>query len=78
MKKPFLILLIVAVVLVAAQPTRRRRQNPPDRTALAISPSATALWHQAFRLGLRDLGWVEGKNISIEYRYAEGRQRSPP
>jgi len=37
------------------------------------SPSDTALWHQAFRLGLHDLGWVEGKNISIEYRYAEGR-----
>jgi putative ABC transport system substrate-binding protein len=38
-----------------------------------FSPSDTALWHQAFQLGLRDLGWVEGKNISIEYRYAEGR-----
>jgi putative ABC transport system substrate-binding protein len=38
-----------------------------------VSPSAAALWHQAFQLGLRDLGWIEGKNISIEYRYAEGR-----
>jgi putative tryptophan/tyrosine transport system substrate-binding protein len=38
-----------------------------------VSPSDTAHWHQAFRQGLRDLGWVEGKNISIEYRYAEGR-----
>lgn len=37
------------------------------------SPSDTALWHQAFQRGLRDLGWVEGKNISIEYRHAEGR-----
>jgi putative tryptophan/tyrosine transport system substrate-binding protein len=27
----------------------------------------------AFRQGLRDLGWIEGKNISIEYRDAEGQ-----
>ena len=38
-----------------------------------FSPPAAALWHEAFRRGLRDLGWVEGKNISIEYRYADGR-----
>jgi putative ABC transport system substrate-binding protein len=27
----------------------------------------------AFRQGLRELGWVEGQNIVIHYRYAEGR-----
>ena len=27
----------------------------------------------AFRQGLRDLGWIEGQNIAIEYRWAEGR-----
>ena len=27
----------------------------------------------AFRQGLRDLGWIEGQNIVIEYRWAEGR-----
>jgi len=43
-----------------------------------FSPSATALWHQAFLQGLRDLGWVEGKNLSIEYRYAEGRRDRLP
>ena len=43
-----------------------------------LSPSNTALWYQAFRLGLRDLGWIEGKNISIEYRYAEGKSGRIP
>jgi putative ABC transport system substrate-binding protein len=27
----------------------------------------------AFRQGLREFGWVEGQNIAIEYRFAEGR-----
>jgi len=28
---------------------------------------------EAFRRGLRDLGYVEGKNIVVEYRYTEGK-----
>src|SRR6185295_19498196 len=35
-----------------------------------------AVWPHAlegFRQGLRDLGWVEGQNLVIEYRWAEGR-----
>ena len=29
---------------------------------------------EAFRQGLRDFGWVEGQNIAIEVRYAEGKR----
>ena len=37
------------------------------------SPSDRPPLLDAFRQGLRDLGWVEGQNIVIDYRYAEGR-----
>jgi len=39
----------------------------------AFSPSDTAGWYDALRRGLRELGWIEGQNLRIEYRYAEGR-----
>jgi ABC-type uncharacterized transport system substrate-binding protein len=48
-------------------------QAPRIGLLSSFRPSDSARWHEAFRQGLRDLGWVEGKNISIEYRIAEGR-----
>jgi putative ABC transport system substrate-binding protein len=36
--------------------------------------SGPSLSSEAFRQGLRDLGWVEGRNIVIEYRWAGGRR----
>jgi len=39
----------------------------------AGSASGVAPLTDAFRQGLRQLGYVEGKNIVIEFRYAEGK-----
>src|SRR5262245_43855955 len=39
----------------------------------ASTPSAWSPWTAAFVQRLRELGWIEGRNIAIEYRWAEGR-----
>src|SRR6266566_431536 len=65
-----------------AWPLAARAQQPTKIPRIGLlspfSRSDTALWHQAFLQGLRDFGWVEGKTIIIEYRYAEGRNDRLP
>jgi putative ABC transport system substrate-binding protein len=73
--------LTVAVVLVtlcssaqAQQPTKIARVGYVD----AGSRATTGHRATAFIQGLRDLGYVERKNILIEYRWAEGKLESLP
>src|SRR5712692_2049011 len=53
----------------AQQPTK----VPRIGYLIATSPSVIAARIEAFRQGLHELGYVEGKNIVIDYRYAEGK-----
>src|SRR5262245_59838026 len=39
----------------------------------AATPSAWGPYTAAFAAGIRELGWIEGRTIAIEYRWAEGR-----
>jgi len=64
-----LVLLAVAVIAQAQQPTK----VPRIGYLSATSPSANVGRIEAFRQGLGELGYVEGKNIVIEWRYAEGK-----
>jgi putative ABC transport system substrate-binding protein len=50
-----------------------QQSSPPLIGVLdAASAAATRRFHEAFRAGLRQLGYVEGRNIRLEYRYADG------
>ncbi len=74
--------LIAAGALVAA-PLRGAAQQPaaamPRIGFLGVAnPMAWAPRLDAFRAGLRDLGYVEGRSIAIEYRFAEGRYERLP
>ncbi len=44
----------------------------------ALTASSSAPRIEAFKQGLRELGYVEGQNIAIEYRWAEGRYERLP
>ena len=56
--------------------TAQQTPKPAPRIGLILStgaPTEPSAQLDAFRLVLRDLGYVDGKNIQIERRYAEGR-----
>jgi ABC-type uncharacterized transport system substrate-binding protein len=60
----------------AAWPLAARAQQPamPVIGFLGTTtPSAWSQWVAAFVQRLRDLGWIEGRTIAVEYRWAEGR-----
>jgi putative ABC transport system substrate-binding protein len=44
----------------------------------AVGPQLNAANLDAFRHGLRELGYLEGRNLTIEYRSAEGRSERFP
>jgi putative ABC transport system substrate-binding protein len=65
-----------------AWPLAARAQQPGKVPRIGFlgmaSPSTFASRLEAFRLGLRDFGYIEGTTVNIEYRWAEGRYERLP
>jgi len=72
------ILILASFCLTEAQQTAKT--TPRIGIVFATgAPGDPSPWVDAFKQGLRDVGYVEGKNVFIESRYAEGRlDRMPP
>src|SRR5262245_6218898 len=61
----------------AAWPLAARAQQPGKLPTIGFmgqtTRSAASEWTAAFVQRLRELGWIDGRNVAIEYRWGEGR-----
>ena len=78
-KSAGLVTLVLAFAMCGAVAQAQQPARIP-RIGILVTPSASffSARVEAFRQRLRELGYVEGKNIVIEYRYAEGKPERLP
>jgi putative tryptophan/tyrosine transport system substrate-binding protein len=61
----------------AVWPLAARAQQPSKLPTIGIlgtsTPTAWSLWVPAFTQRIRELGWIEGRTVALEYRWAENR-----
>ena len=75
----FSILFVVALLAVAIIAEAQQPKKVPLIGYLASGNAANeSARAEAIRLALRQLGYIEGQNIAIEYRYAEGKPDRAP
>ena len=80
MNHKFLFWLLTTVLLTTVSSAQAQQPKKVPRIGFLAGDSASlaAPRTEAFREGLRELGYVEGKNIAIEYRYTEGKRYQIP
>jgi putative ABC transport system substrate-binding protein len=74
---PKFALLVGAVLFALCVPASAQQAKKVPRIGFLSAVSSASIPRnriEAFQQGLRELGYVEGKNIIIEYRYADGKQ----
>ena len=64
--------------LCAAAQAQQPKKVPRIGYLSSTDPASESARSEAIRLALRELGYIEGQNIAIEYRYAEGKRDRLP
>ena len=59
-------------------PAQQRARASRVGILAAFDPSPTTTPDRAFQAGLGELGWIEGQNLALEYRSAEGKEDRLP
>ena len=72
-RREFVILIGSAAVVAWPIPTRAQQTTPVIGFLSSTSPKSYTHVVAAFREGLKEVGYVEGQSIAIEYRWAEGQ-----
>ena len=80
MKKKITVLALYAMLFALCPPAEAQQPTKIPRLGFltAGSPSSIAGRIEALRQGLRELGYIEDKNIVIEWRFAQGKPESLP
>jgi hypothetical protein len=75
-----IVVLLVGLALASVHPAEAQQAKKVPRIGVLwpFLPTVGPPLAEAFRQGLRDLGYVEGQNIAIEYRYSEGKDSRLP
>jgi putative tryptophan/tyrosine transport system substrate-binding protein len=77
-RRTFMAMLTGGIVVASFAAEAQQAAKVARIGYLAINLAANPHRHEAFRQGLRDLGYVEGRNVVIEYRDAEGKVERLP
>src|SRR5262245_46319693 len=73
-RRKFLATLLGGAAVALPLAARAQQRKLPTIGLLGSStPLAMSQWVAAFLQRLRDLDWIEGRTVAIEYRWAEGR-----
>ena len=80
MNHKVILFLFAVSALIGSNPAEAQQPKKVPRIGYlsSVDPASESARSEAIRLALRERGYIEGQNIAIEYRYAEGKRDRHP